>query len=209
MLALVLKDWSNAKNSFYPSLLLGLPLILLLSFLDNRTNSNLLHQNQFYWLIYFYSSISVFYRSFGFEHRFHNFHIYRSLDIAPWKVFASQCLAHFGICILIGLAYLIFIPIFWPTENWPIFELLALTAAIAACQTPLGCLLGLLLQFEREFLFALFFLPIMTPLLLAASQLSEDFYPSWVYILSAFFLAGSFVSALVFQFFFDELTQSQ
>jgi hypothetical protein len=103
----------------------------------------------------------------------------------------------------LALTVLFFSPI--DIDLTALIEVIILTALALA---PIGTVLGLMLQLEREFLFSIIYLPLATPVILAAFSLSGDLSGAWMYVLLSFLVGGSFLSAFTFEFFFDELSQS-
>lgn len=208
MKTLLYKDFLNARSALLPALLLGLPLILILQFTTQETERGPLAWTSAYWIVYFFSAVNLLYRSFSFEHRSQNFILYSAFQIAPIKIFCSQALLHFLSLLFMGLVYLGLIFVFW---SFPFHDMERLMTALllsSLCLAPVGTCLGLMLQTEREFLFSLFFLPLTTPVILGAHALSLEWTTSWGSVLGIFALMGSFVSALIFEFFFDELSQT-
>lgn len=206
MKALIQKDFRNAASALPPALLLGIPLLLVIEFTQNPHLSERISWRSAFWVVYFLSSTSLFYRSFGFENRFKTFHIYRSFCVSPLKVFLSQTLMHFLSASLMGICYLIVTVTLWsPADlNWTFLGfMIVATSAILA---PIGTTLGLMLQVEREFLFSLIFLPLSTPVVLGAYSYELQPDSSWPWVLAIFFVGGSFLSCLFFSFFFDDLT---
>jgi ABC-type transport system involved in cytochrome c biogenesis permease component len=208
MLALLQKDLEQLKNTLGPALLFCLPILLLLSmgseFYDRPQEFALLS----FWVSFFLGISSLYYRSFYLEHRFSCFSIYTTLRVPKWMIFCSQSFVNFLGSVLIGFTYSAFVQIFWniPDFNWA--QCLALVAMISLSLACLGTLLSLLLQVEREFLFALFFLPVATPLFLSALSVSLEGQETWIWIMAVFLCLSVFLSAMLFEFFFDELTQS-
>lgn len=205
-MALLLKDFRNARASMPPAILLGVSLLLILEFTQSPLTTERMAWRSAYWIIYFFGVTSLFYRSFGFENHSNTFHIYRSFCISPLKVLLSQCLVHCLSASIIGITYLFMTVLFWsPTDlNWA--STLVKIVITSVILSPIGTTLGLMLQMEREFLFSLTFLPLATPVVLGAYALELQSDSAWPWILAIFFVGGCFLSALVFQFFFDDLT---
>lgn len=206
--ALFFKDWENFKHNFGPAVLLGIPLILVMGFSNEVEDGINISWRAAYWLSFFFSSTAIYYRSFGLENRFRVFHVFTALRVKRLPIFVSQAFFQMILGSILGAAYLGLISIFWTPQDlsWPSMLLLSFGASL--CMAPVGSLLGLALQWEREVLFSLFFIPYITPLILAVYHLSIERTASWAYLAGIFFVVGSFVSALIFEFFFDDLTQT-
>lgn len=207
MKALLQKDFFNLKDIFPSAVLLGVPLLLILQFTTSGTEQGLIDPLAAYWAIFFFSSVALLYRSFSLEHRHSTFIVYSAFGVSRLKIFASQALIQFLGLLSLGAIYSGLLLIFWPSLPIDWTNGTAALFLAAACLAPLGTLLGLLLQTEREFLFSIFFLPLCTPVILGAHSLSTEWTQAWAAVLSVFALAGAFVSALIFEFFFDELSQ--
>lgn len=207
MWALLLKDLKNLKNTYVPALLMSLPLILILGMSSNEPSTDLVSWRSAFWLIYFISTSALFYRSFEQENRSRNYSLYFSLRLPRWMIFLSQSFVQFFAASLLALSLFIFIQIFWsPSDfSWQPFGWASLVSLSLA---PLGCLLSLLLRLERDFLFALFYVPISSPALLAGYQLSLGYQQAWFYSLLIFCVLSLFLSSLLFEFFFDELAEN-
>lgn len=206
-LSLLEKDTRNALNAFGPALFLGVPLLLVIQF----TKSEGYPWVSGYWLTFFFSTTSLFFRSFGYENRFHTFHTYTVLSVPRLSLFVSQALVHMITINLLGLCYLLLSLLFWSpvSPDWQSVLLLSSLSALAL--SPLGTLLGLMLQLEREFLFSVIYLPLATPVILSGYSLSLEGWSigsGWAQVLVGFILGGGFLSALIFEFFFDELSHS-
>ncbi len=209
MIRLLQKDFKALKYSLLPGILLGLPLLLLMQLPRDLGGQPALPWKESFWLSFFLGAVSVFYRSFSQEHRAQNFGVFLALGIGRPKILWSQALVQSFALVILGLAYAFMTFVFWSPQDfdfWPLFwTVLALSLSLA----PLGTALGLFLQLEREFLFSLFFLPLTIPAFLAAQVLQTDgFSWSWSLILISYFCIGGFVVSLLFEFFFDELSQS-
>jgi ABC-type transport system involved in cytochrome c biogenesis permease component len=205
---LLAKDFRNLKSVVLPALFLGIPLILILQFTTESTDQGLIHPLSAYWVVYFFSAVALLYRSFSAEHRYSTFIVYSALGVSRLKIFLSQALFQWIGLVVLGAIYGALIHFFWPSVelDWKVG--LTVLALVSLCLAPLGSLLGLMLQTEREFLFSVFFLPLCTPVLLGAHSLCQEWSQAWFSVLAVFALMGGFVSALLFEFFFDELTQS-
>lgn len=204
--ALILKDLKNSLRALWPSIFLGVPLILLLSFFRESFKDHDIHWLAGFWLSFFVGLNSLFYRSFGFEHRHESFLIYQAFRVPKLRIFWSQAVCHWFVAILMAAAYVLIAFILWsPYDADPlgIFGLAVLSAAILC---PLGSLLGLMLQLEREFLFGLVFFPLSTPVILACFELSLAWSEVWLSVLGIFAVMSAFLSSLFFEFFFDELS---
>ncbi len=207
--ALVSKDLENAKWAFTPALMLGVPLLLLVEFTQSSSPNERVSWLSAFWISFFIATTSLYFRSFGLEHRFKNFHLYSAIKTSRLQIFMSQTLVHFVSAFLLGLCYLFLCLVFFSPGSIDWMMYLKLIALVSICLSPLGTLLGLMLQLEREFLFSIIYLPLATPVILAAHNLCmPDASPNWLSVLSIFALAGGFVSAMIFEFFFDELSQS-
>ena len=208
MKALLAKDLRNARWAFWPAMILGIPLLLIIQFTQDSSGEKISWLSAF-WITFFLSSTSLFFRSFGLENRFKNFQIYSALKISKLRVFLSQSLMHFLSVFLLGLGYLVITVLFWSPHEIDWQKILGILALTSACLAPVGSTLGLMLQLEREFLFSVIYLPLATPVVLGAYSLClPEHSANWLYVLWSFFLCGSFLSAFVFEFFFDELSQS-
>lgn len=207
-LTLFKKDLRNLSYAFWPAMLLGIPLLLIIQFAETSSDSQKLPWKTAFWITFFVSTVGLFYRSFGEEHRSKNFQIYSAMKIPRIMIFFSQVLVHALSLFVIGFCYLFLSILFWSPLNTSIGNDLALIALVSFCLAPIGTSLGLALQLEREFLFPLFFLPLSTPVVLAAESLSTDYSTSWLSVLLIFGVVGAFLSAVVFEFFFDELSQT-
>jgi len=205
MKALLQKDLRNARFILWPALWLGIPLLLILQFSNDQQSFDSVSWKTAYWVAYFFSATAIFYRSFAQEHRFQNFGIYLSFSIPRWKILLSQLLVHSAVLFLLGFIYALLVMIFWSPQNFPWSHLLSVSLLVTLALVPVGTLLGLMLQVEREFLFSIFFMPLVTPLVLAASAMSEAWIWSWSSLILAFLIMGSFLSFFLFEFFFDEL----
>lgn len=207
MMALLRKDFDNARSSIGPAIMLGVPILLIIQFAQDADAPKLQWKTAF-WLAYFFATTSLFFRSFGLENRSKNFHIYSAFKISRLQIFFSQALVQWASASLLGVIYLGLSFVFWSPEdfNWKILEIVLLASA---CLAPLGTLLGLILQLEREFLFSVIYLPLSSPVVLGAYSLSAaEFSTTWLYVLLSFCLVSGFLGALIFEFFFDELSQS-
>jgi len=202
---LLWKDLKNAGFAIWPALLLGVPLLLILQFTAGESS---LSFRTALWVSYFFSSVSLLYRSYGQEFRSRNFQIYSAFQISKLAIFTSQALVHAASLCLVGLVYFGLSILFWNPIDIHWSACLTAILLVSLCLAPLGTCLGLMLQLEREFLFSLFFLPFASPLVLGAYELSGDQGELWGGLLLAFFLIGSFLSAAFFEFFFDELSQT-
>lgn len=208
MKILIQKDIRHLKAAFPSAVLLGVPLILILQFTTEGTEQGILNPLSAFWIAYFFSSVALLYRSFSLEHRNSSFIVYTAFGIAKWKVFWSHCLAQWMGLVLLGVAYGLLFHLFWPQVTISVTQSLGVLALTSLALAPIGSFLGLLLQTEREFLFSIFFLPLCTPVLLAAHQLTIEWTDAWFSVLSIFCLIGSFLSSLLFEFYFDELSQT-
>lgn len=206
--ALVNKDLKHLKISMGPALFLALPLIFLISIANQSEFDQRFSFRGAFWICFFVASVSLFYRSFGFEIRNKNFGIYSCLRVPRLSVFYSQVLVNFLALLLIGIFYLFLSRLFWSPSDalsarW-IWILLLSCGGLA----PLGSLLSLLLYFEREFLFSIIFLPLSIPVFLAAYSLSLEWEAAWLWVLAIYGVLSHFLCAATFEFFFDELTQT-
>jgi hypothetical protein len=207
-LVLVKKDLSQLKNTLGPALLFCFPILLLLSigseFHDRPQDFALLS----FWISLFLGISSLSYRSFSLEQRYQCFGLYSQLRVPKWMIFCSQSLVNFFSSLLMSAVYLVIMLVFWNLPELSMMSLLPPLVMISISLACLGSFLSLLLQVEREFLFALFFLPLATPLFLAALSLSLKNEQAWIWVMAIFLGLSVFLSALLFEFFFDELTQS-
>ncbi len=208
LLCLLKKDFRNLRLSLGPALFFCLPLLLFLSVGSEFSERPHELANLSFWISYFIALSSLFYRSFSLENRFQSFHIYTALRVPKISIFVSQSLVNFLGAVLIGVCYLSIVQIFWAHSDFDFLNFFPLILVISLALSPLGSLLSLLLQIEREFLFSLFFLPVSTPLFLGALSISHQSEAPWFWVMSIFALISIFLSALLFEFFFDELTQS-
>jgi ABC-type transport system involved in cytochrome c biogenesis permease component len=85
-------------------------------------------------------------------------------------------------------------------------RILSMVAMTSVILSPIGTLLGLMFQIEREFLFPLIFLPIATPVVLGAYSFGLQDGQNWLWILATFLVGSIFICSLIFHFFFDDLT---
>ncbi|MBN8462823.1 MAG: hypothetical protein J0M01_08405 [Dechloromonas sp.] len=204
MLALLKKDFRNACASIGPAIMLGIPMLLIIEFTQSSTST--VSWRSAFWLTYFFGSTALYFRSFGLENRFKNFHFYTAFKISRLKIFLSQAIIQFLAAFLMGCFYLLMTVFFFsPTDldARHFVELIALTSLTLA---PIGTVLGLMLQLEREFLFSIVYLPLATPVILASFSLSLGLEGSWLYVLLSFLVGGAFLSAAIFEFFFDDLS---
>lgn len=206
MMALLKKDFRNTLASLGPALLLGIPLLLVMEF--TKDASTPLSWKTAFWIAYFLGSTSLFYRSFSIEHASKTFGIYTAFRVNRLKLWLSQSLLHFAGATLMGIIYSLVAFIFWSPSWAELKEVLIWIPAASLVLSPLGASLGLMLQIEREFMFSVFYLPLATPVVLASHELSSHGYSMWALVLVVFGLMGGFISALIFEFFFDELTPS-
>lgn len=208
MRTLLKKDLKNAYYSFGPALLLGVPLILLIYF----AKSDDLSWISAFWITFFFSTTSLYYRSFGQENQSRNFLLYVTLRVPRLSIYFSQTIIHILSATLLGYLYFGLSLLFFSPPEFSTYPLCVLIPLVAMALSPLGTLLGLSLQLEREFLFALLYLPLATPVFLAGLHLSQnpdfDLFSAWTRVLIAFILLGSFMTAFLFKFFFDELSQT-
>lgn len=208
-ISLLKKDIRNAVWAFIPALMLGIPLILILEFTQSSAPQEKISWKAAFWISFFISTTSLYFRSFGLEHRFRTFHLYSAMNISRLSIFVSQSLTHIFSTFFLGLSYLLIVLLFFSPND---LDALAITKLIALCSvalSPLGTLLGLMLQLEREFLFSVIYLPLATPVILVAHHLSANpEAPRWLSLILIFTLLSSFLSALIFEFFFDELSQN-
>jgi ABC-type transport system involved in cytochrome c biogenesis permease component len=202
---LLQKDFRNARFILWPALWLGVPLLLILQFSIDRFSFESIPWKTAYWITFFFSSTALFYRSFAQEHRFQTFSLYLAFKTPRWQILLSQMLTHIGLLFLLSLFYLLLILIFWSPRELPWVHLLMVSVFVSCALAPFGTLLGLMLQIEREFLFSIFFMPLSTPLVLAAYGLSEGWSWNWMSLVLSFLVIGSFLSFFLFEFFFDEL----
>ncbi len=205
MKALLFKDFRNALSSFGPACILGVPLLLILQFTKGDTG---IDGGAAFWVTYFFSSTSIFYRSFAQERRFKNFQIYSAFRVPKLQIFFSQSALHFFLSIAVGAVYLALCFLFWSPFDGEVFKMMGVLALVSACLAPLGTLFGLMLQLEREFLFSVIYLPLATPVILGAHSISLDAGGIWFKILLSFGVLAGFLSALLFEFYFDELSQN-
>jgi len=162
-----------------------------------------------FWVVFFIGQTSLLYRSFALEHRFQTFHNYTAWGVPSSAIFWSQTLCNWLGGILLGLFYLLLANLFGKSPIALNAEFLLVLVAVNLAMAPLGTLLSLLLQVEREFLFGLFFLPSSVPVFLAALSITEGENPTtWFSVIAIFVLISGGLSAFLFEFFFDELTQS-
>lgn len=208
MSALLKKDFRNACQAFGPALLLGVALLLILQLTQSSDSALRLPWRSAFWLTFFFSSTSLFFRSFGLEHRFKNFHVYTAFQVSRSKIFWSQTLVQMATSTALGAAYLLLVTVFWTPSDLDWLAMIEIILLISAGLSPLGILLGLMLQREREFLFSVLYLPLATPLILGAHETSNEIASSWLYLLVSFTFVSGFLSAFLFEFFFDELSQS-
>lgn len=207
-LILLKKDFRNAKQSIGPAIFLGIPLLLILGFGNEIEVDQALSWRSAFWLSFFISVTSLFYRSYGFEHRYQSFLVYKAFRVSKIKIFISQIISHLVAVWLLGFTFLFFTTVLFSPHDLDVKQMALVIFGVSLALAPLGSLIGLLLQFEREFLFALFFIPLCAPVILASHHLSlEDSSASWAWLFGAFILLSGFLSSLLFEFFFDELSQ--
>ncbi len=206
--ALLKKDWHNHLQSIGPALLLSGSLLLLIQWTQSPSPANHVAWESAFCLSFFVASMSVFYRSFGQEHASQNFQIYTAFNIARWKILLSQSMLHLWTLILLAGSTFLLTFIFWPPFDYSLSHIALLSLFFPLCLAPLGALLGLMLQREREFLFAITYLPLATPIFLGLHQLlSQGFAGIWLRVLFSFALVSGFLSFFVFENYFDELTK--
>jgi ABC-type transport system involved in cytochrome c biogenesis permease component len=205
--SLLKKDFRNLKNSFLPALLMGLPLILVLGMSAQNPSTDMIHWRSAFWVVFFVSSTALLYRSFEQENRSKNYSLYFSIRLPRFLIFLSQSLVQWISCIFLSGVILALVAIFW-SPNEAVLSSWGWAILLSAGLCPLGCLLSLLLQFERDFLFALFYLPLASPALLAGYHLSIGYQASWLYALLIFCCLSAFLAAFLFEFFFDELIEN-
>lgn len=203
--ALLEKDLKNSARSLGPCIFLGLPLILILSFFRESFKAHDIHWLAAFWLSLYIGLSALFYRSFGFEHA-SSFLLYTSLKIKPRLIFWSQALAHWLVSVAMACSYLFIVFILWSPSDAPLLNLILIAALSSLVLCPLGSLLGLMIQAEREFIFSLLFFPLSTPVILASLELSLHWDSAWLYVLGIFAALSCFLCSFIFEFFFDELT---
>lgn len=206
-LTLLQKDARNAKQSLWPAILLGIPLILLLAISNEVEKDQWMSWRTAFWFSFFFSSTALFYRSFGQETYSRNFGIYTAFRVSAKSILASQTLIQFASLLILGIFLGLLTQIFWSAPDFLFVELVKLIVLSSLTLAPTGSLLGLLLQNEREVLFPLFYLPFASPVIIGTHSLSSQANSSWMYIIGIFCIVGGFLSFLIFEFFFDELTE--
>ena len=205
---LLKKDFRNALSAFGPALLLGIPLLLIIQFTQSTEYFEQVSWKSAFWITFFFSSTSLYFRSFGLENRFKNFQLYTGFRISKLSVFLSQTLIHILTATILGVCYLGLTLLFWSPKEVNLLMMIALIALTSGALSPLGTVLGLMLQLEREFLFSVIYLPLATPVILGTYSLSTDPVSNWLYIVLSFLVGGGFLSAMIFNFFFDDLSQT-
>jgi len=207
--ALFCKDFSQLRDSGLSALFFGIPIFFLFSMAADFFDRPMNYESLSFWVVFFIGQTSLLYRSFSLEQRFQCFHVYSAWGVPNSSIFWSQTLCNWLGGILLGLFYLLLANLFGKTPLSFNLDFLICLLAVSLAMAPLGTLLSLLLQVEREFLFGLFFLPASIPVFLAALSITEGQNPStWMYILFIFILISGGLSSFLFEFFFDELTQS-
>jgi len=206
---LLAKDFSQFRDAGLSALFFGVPIFFLLSMAADFFDRPMNYESLSFWVVFFVGQTSLLYRSFSLEHRYQCFHVYSTWGVPPWSIFWSQTLCNVIGGVVLGLFYLLIANLFGKSLITLDLELFGTLMAVNLAMAPLGTLLSLLLQVEREFLFGLFFLPASIPVFLAALSITEGENPmTWMSILAIFILVAGGLSAFLFEFFFDELTQS-
>lgn len=208
-LALLEKDFKNLKFALPPALFLGIPVLLILGIGNEIEWKQNLSWRSVFWITYFISLAALFYRSFYLENSSRSFNLYRMGQVPLLQLLWSQCLVFFIGSTALAAFFIFASVVFISPRDPQVLELLGVASLTAACLSPLGSFLGLFMQFEREYLFSLFFLGGSTPVILAGHQMSESQQWNWIYLDLIFFLFSAFICSLLFQFFFDDLTQSE
>jgi hypothetical protein len=207
MIPLFKKDLRNAKNSFWAGLLLGVPLFLLLAISNQTEPDQFVSWRTAFWFSLFFASTAIFYRSFGLECENQNFGVYSAIKIQPWKILLSQSLVQALSFFLLGSIYILLAILWWSPTDLDLSLFFLILTSVSFTLAPTASFIGLLLQKEREILFPLFYLPFASPVIIGAHILSLGESTTWFYILGIFALVGGFLSFLLFEFFFDELTE--
>lgn len=208
MISLFQKDLSALRFSLWPAILLSIPLLVILEFTTSSADIEKIRWQPAFWIVFFFCSTNLLFRSFSLEVRNKNFYIYSAAQTPRLQIFLSQTLINTLGLALMGLAQMLILFILWSPQEIDLASHLGVLLLASTSLAPVGTLLGLMLQLEREFLFSLFFLPLAAPLVLAAFNLSMEWSWTWASMMIAFCLISSFLSALAFEFFFDELSQS-
>jgi ABC-type transport system involved in cytochrome c biogenesis permease component len=161
------------------------------------------------WVSFFIAASSVFYRSFQAENSNRNFILFTQFRVPRIFIFISQSINQALRLFFIGMTYILILHFLFSFQitDWARWVLVFLEVSL--CLAPLGTLLGLGLQAEREFLFSLIFIPLIAPIILAAHAMSLGEQISvWSSITGAFGIISWFISSVIFEFFFDDLTQT-
>jgi hypothetical protein len=95
MMALLKKDFKNSFSSLGPAIMLGIPLLLIMQFTQSSLSLEKISWKSAFWITFFFGSTALYFRSFGLENRFKNFHFYTAFNIPRLKIFLSQTIAHF------------------------------------------------------------------------------------------------------------------
>ncbi len=206
---LLAKDFSQLRDAGLSALFFGVPLFFLLSMAADFFDQPMNYESLSFWVVFFIGQTSMLYRSFTLEHRFQSFHVYSAWGVRSSSIFWSQAFCNALGGIILGLFYLLLANLFGKSAMSLSSEFFLTLVAVNLAMAPLGTLLSLLLQVEREFLFGLFFLPASIPVFLAALSITEGENPTtWMSLIAIFILIAGGLSAFLFEFFFDELTQS-
>jgi len=189
-------------------MLLGFSLLLLLAFTRSSDETNINSLSHF-WVAFFVAASSLFYRSFQSENQNKNFILFTQFSVPRIFIFLSQAFVQTARLFLIGIFYLFALYFLFQFEIKDFSKWLLILLEVSLVIAPLGTLLGLGLQVEREFLFSLIFLPLITPVVLGAYAQSMGEQPQvWASLIGAFGSISWFVGSLIFEFFFDDLTQN-
>jgi len=196
---LLKKDLRESLAVVSPAFLMGFSVFILLQLSRDIPHA----QTSDFWFSFFVSSSALFYRSFSLEHRSQNFAVYRAAGLSLQKLFWSQVIVQMLRLLSIGFLLVIVLAAF----GLPAASLWPLCLSVGFAMSPFATFLGLSLKAEKEFLFSFVYFPFVTPLVLAGASLSsaDSNQSVWWSILILFGLGASFISAVAFEFFFDDL----
>ena len=196
---MMFKDLRESPQVIAPSFLMGFSVFILLQLSREIPHPEISD----FWFSYFVASAALFYRSFVHEHQSRNFALYRAAGISLQKLFWSHVFTQTLRLCSIALLLLTILAAFGIHS----FSLVILSLCVSTTLAPFATFLGLGLKAEREFLFSFVYFPFVTPVVLAGVALSHDINsPVWWSLLAIFALGTSFLAAIGFEFFFDDLT---
>lgn len=205
---LIVKDWKSSLWTLFPGFALGVGLLIVLCFTRSATNFSESQVSDL-WAAFFVASILIFQRSFHLESASKAFFFYRQIKASLKLLFIFQFISQALRLFIIGIIYWMIQAFFFSSPQIEITNLLVTLGCISLSISSLGVLFGLILAFEKDLLFSLLYLPTISPLMIAAYQASSGHQTAvWLSIMGSFGIISLFLSLLIFEFFFDELTQN-